>query len=224
MINPSCTIRGMRRAAVVWARCVLAMVTAASLFVVVAPRAHGYPLMTCDEDNDGEDWTDSRGNVWVCTCPETEDFCFWAFYPAWLFTTVYTGPYLVTGITLGIRAEPGGRIRAGTMAQAYNAMHQPWTGADAIVSRTILQRWNGLFWTTCRDSGNAASPSGHPAQYSGFNQPLPCGSGWYRNTGSAWMVIDGRWWGGTRSTAAVWAVSPADDPTAATEPPPPPED
>lgn len=197
------------RAAAVGRFVVSAAVVAAMLSSPVLPAA-AYPMKQCTKDNVGERYKDNIGLIWVCKQEAGRGGYYWEKQPWGTVAITYSGPYLQTLLSFGVSTDSTGRLQAGSMAHARDALGQAWSGADSVVSRTLVQRWNGSAWTTCRDTGLVYSPPGHPTQYASFNwSSPPCGAGYYRDYGSAFMIIDDRWWGGSATSPYVYAVSPA---------------
>jgi hypothetical protein len=205
-------------------RSAVAVAVAAGMLLPALP-ATAYPMKPCSAENPNDEYTDSIGITWKCVQESGSGRWYWQKQPRKdpSYALVYSGPYLQTLLSFGVSVDSTGRVKAGSMAHASNALAQPWFGSDSVVARTVLQRWNGSAWTSCRDTGLVYSPAGHPTQYASLNSPSPpCGAGYYRDYGSAYIVLDGRWWGGSAASPFVYAVSPTS--AAADDPVPPPPD
>jgi hypothetical protein len=214
----------MRHGAAVVVRAASVLVVVAVMALPAVPAA-AYPQKKCGAANAGERYIDSINLLWICKKEPVSGLYYWEKQPSSPIVITYSGPYLKAGLSWAVSTDSSGRLQAGSMAHAFNVMNEPWTGADGVIARTLVQRWNGSAWTSCRDTGYIASPPGHPTQYASFNWGSPpCGGGYYRNYGSAFIAIDGRWWGGSAISAYVYAVSPAVDGTDDPPPPPPPDD
>lgn len=192
---------------------VASMITISALFLVSASTASaGTPPVTCNEANDGYEWTDPEtGEEYVCRYVTVQPFgvkgWFWVkknASPAPRVSQEYSGSYGKVILSSGLTSNPDtGAAMVHSRTSSWGILSQ---GTGELRAKVVIQKWTGSSWTDCVNTGYSYSSGSYSEWSKGYNMYTyaDCGAASYRVKAYGYMYDQGTWRGGIDYTASCW--------------------
>jgi hypothetical protein len=191
-----------------------AVLTAALLFASLAlPAWADEPPPECGPANDGQIWTDPQSEIrYQCQYVSGFGWGWHAYFPpeeryweSWMYGSpslwVWDSAEILSSSTDGGSMEVVSRQGD----QVTPELQPPgW-----VAGNTILYRWNGSAWVSCRDTNYIFNNLWVHSWVVGFDMSSDpdCGAGYYLTQGNGWVWDGSAWRGGGGNSPYVWVDS-----------------